>query len=277
MDIQLLVKEQNIAQENAKQLIEAFGAPFTEAGEILANYEKIIVTDESQIDVMAEAKKNRLALKKVRTTVENRRKELKEDSLRTGKAIDGVAKYIKDTIVPAEEYLEQQEKFAEIKESKRLAHLKESRTQALMQYTEYENTLVYELTTITEEQFEKLLSDLKTAKELQEAKDKAYEVEQKRLVAEKEAEDIRIRKENELLKAELDAKKAEEQEAARKEHDAIVADAKLALAPDREKLLAFVDSLDELEVPSATSVASRIREHLRISTAMYRKLIEEEM
>ena len=41
------------------------------------------------------------------------RKELKEESLRKGKAIDGVANIIKFLIEPVEKYLEDQEKFIE--------------------------------------------------------------------------------------------------------------------------------------------------------------------
>ena len=277
MNIELYIKEQNIAADNAKQLIAAFGAPFTQAGEILATYESIVVTDESQKDDMALAKTKRLALKKVRTTVENRRKELKEDSLRTGKAIDSVAKFIKDTIVPAENYLEQQEKFAELQEAKRAAALKELRTNELLKYTEYENTLIYPLVSMTQEQFDKVVSDLKAAKELQAAKEKAYEDDQKRIALEKEADGKRIRDENAKLKAELDAANAAQ---AKIDADKLAAEqsaAKAASAPGKVQLLAFVAELALMQVPTDTDVAKRIRTHIATSTEMYLKLINEQL
>ena len=210
--LQVVIEEQNIAKDNAKALIEAFGAPFTEAGDILATYKSIEVTDESQKDLMLEARTKRLALKKVRTTVENRRKELKEESLRTGKAIDGVAKYIKDNIQPAEDYLELQEKFAEIKESERKIKVKNERI-ALLTPLDV-NPFLYNLDTMQQEEFDKLLSELTKAKELHIAQEKAYADQLERERLEREAEDKKIREENARLKAEAeerDKKLAEEQ------------------------------------------------------------------
>ena len=39
--LQVILQEQNVPAEQAKSLIEAFGGPFEEAGEILANYQTI--------------------------------------------------------------------------------------------------------------------------------------------------------------------------------------------------------------------------------------------
>jgi hypothetical protein len=205
--LQTIVDKHDIAVDNAKALIEAFGAPFTEAGEILASYQNIEVTDASQTELMAEARTKRLALKKVRTTVENKRKALKEDSLRTGKAIDSVARLIKDTITPAEEYLEQQEKFAEIQEAKRQAELKNERIQLLQPYCDDYFSL--DLGAMSDDEFKLLLEQKKEAHQLRKAQEEAYEREQERIRAEKEAEEARIREENEILKKQLEAKEAE--------------------------------------------------------------------
>jgi hypothetical protein len=228
-DLQLILAEQNVAKENAKQLIEAFGAPFTEAGEILSTYKKIEVTDESQKDLMAEAREKRLTLKKIRTGVETKRKELKEDALRTGKAIDGVAKYIKDNIQPAEEYLELQEKFAEIKEAERAALLKAERIEILSKYTD--NLSVYNFDIMQQETFDTLLADLKGAyderieqeKQAQEAAEKArldeiarqeaIAAENAKLKAEAKAREMQLaieRKEAAAKQAEIDAAKEKE-------------------------------------------------------------------
>ena len=273
--IELIVKEQGIETSSLSTLAEAFGAPFTSAGEILSTYREIEVNDASQTELMKEAKTKRLALKKVRTTVENKRKDLKEESLRTGKAIDAVARYIKDQIVPAEDYLEQQEKFTELVEEKRLIAVKIERIELLTPYTD--NPSAYADPALTDDAFTELLNGLKATKELEEAKTLAYETEQRRIREEKEAEDARIREENVALKAELEAKQAEElqnQAAQKQEKDM---QAKLASAPDKEKLLAFISELEVLEVPTDTSVATRITAHIKTSIEMYRKLINEQL
>lgn len=207
-ELQKIVDDSNIAADRAKSLIEAFGAPFNEAGEILATYQDIVVTDESQVDAMKLARDNRLTLKKVRTTVENRRKELKEDSLRTGKAIDVVAKFIKDTIQPAESYLEEQEKFAELQEAKRILEKKNERIEALKPYCENPFSFEY-LGEMDDDEFAKLLKEQKEAYDLKKAQEEAYEREQQRILEEKEAEEARIREENEILRKQAQAREAE--------------------------------------------------------------------
>ncbi len=221
--IQLFLDTQDIAKANATQLIEAFGAPFTEAGLILETYKAIEVTDETQTDLMAIAKSKRLTLKKIRTTVENKRKELKEDSLRTGKAIDAVARYIRENIEPAEDYLELQEKFAEIKENERRLKLVTERREKLdkVQFDARD----YSLDTMTDAEFEKLLKDSTIDYELKLAQEQAYADQQAKILADKEADDARIRKENEILKQQAQVREAEiekEREEQRIVHEAEV-------------------------------------------------------
>lgn len=206
-EIQVIIDEQNLAKVNAEQLISAFGAPFTQAGEILAVYGEIKVTDESQTDLMAEAKSKRLTLKKIRTTVENKRKELKEDSLRTGKAIDGVARYIREHIQPAEDYLELQEKFIENKEAAARLQLIVERTDKISKLTD--NPRVYSLDTMTDDEFDKLLKELTDAYELRLAQEQAYADQQEKIRLDKEVEDARIREENEILKKQAEVREAE--------------------------------------------------------------------
>lgn len=108
-------------------------------------------------------REKRLALKKIRTSVENTRKELKEEHLRQGNAIQAVANYIKGEIETAENYLELQEKFAEIKKAERDAKIKADRMEKLMQYTD--DISVYNLDAMNDGQFEPLLSTLKSQHE----------------------------------------------------------------------------------------------------------------
>jgi hypothetical protein len=203
-ELQVILDEQNVPAENAKALLEAFGAPFTEAGEILAVYQDIKVTDESQTEDMAKAKEMRLSLKRVRTGVENTRKDLKDGYLKAGRAIDSVAKFVKETIQPAEEYLELQEKFLENKLAKEAAQLKADRIEKLSKYTD--DLSIYNFDTMREDAFDKLLSDLKQAHE---DKLKAEKEEADRIETERKAEEQRqkdIEEENERLKADAEAK-----------------------------------------------------------------------
>jgi hypothetical protein len=251
--LQVLVDKCNVTQEAGNQLIKAFGAPFTEVGEILADYRRddrgelivtdktIVVTDEDDTAAMKKAREVRLELKKVRTTVENKRKELKEDSLRTGKAIDGVAKYIKDNIQPVEEYLETQERFAEMKAAARAAELKQARIMKLQPICE--NPYVYSLDTMSDVDFEKLYAELHAAHTLKLEQAAAYEREQERIRAEKEAEDIRIREENELLRQQAAALEAEI--AKEREEQVVVQQAEIAAVRTEaeQKLLDGVNAL----------------------------------
>lgn len=213
-DLQTILVDQNIARENAKNLIEAFGAPFEEAGKILTDYKEIIVTEEDQFDLMNTARNKRLALKNVRIEVEKKRKELKEDSLKVGRAVDSVARFVRETIEPAEKYLEQQEKFAELRQAERATALKAKRVEQLMQYTK--DLSVYNLDHMTEEQFNTLVNTLK-------AQQGANIAEQKRILDEAEAkskaereDQERIRIENAKLKKEADEREAKALEERRK-------------------------------------------------------------
>lgn len=231
-----IAKEQGVSKSDIQKLAEAFGAPFEEAGEVLANYKNIEVTDESQTDLMAEAREKRLTLKKARTTVENNRKELKADIVKQGKAIDSVARYVKEEIQPAEEYLELQEKFADIKREKEAEALKAERTEKLMQYTD--DISVYNLDTMSQEQFETLHNNLKAQHE---DRLKAEAEAEKKAKEEAEAERKRqaeIEKENQRLKAEAEkaeAERAKEREAERKKQEKLEAERQKELKAEREK------------------------------------------
>lgn len=234
--LQVLLNEQGLEQDKSQAIVEAFGGPFDEAGEVLANYRDLEVTDESQVDLMKQAREKRLILKKARTTVETSRKALKEDIVKQGRAIDSVARFVKETIQPAEEWLEQQEKFAEVKEAERAAVLKAERVEQLSKYND--NLSIYNLDTMTEETFHTLFSELKQAHEAKIAAER--KIEEERLATEKAAaeEQERIRKENERLKAEAverEARLAEERETEAKKRAEERAEQDKILAAERAK------------------------------------------
>lgn len=203
-----ILNGQGVSDNNKRQLVEAFGGPFNEVGAILADYKSIVVTDISQSKEMAEAREKRLALKKARTTVENKRKELKEESLKTGRAIDAVARFVKDTIEPAEKYLEQQERFKELKEAAEMAERLAERTEKVAPFAD---PTLYNLGEMADEAFDTLLDSLKKQDEERIANEKAEAERIAKEEAEREAEQKRIIAENARLRAEAEAKiKAEE-------------------------------------------------------------------
>lgn len=206
--LQIILSEQNVAKENAELLLKAFGAPFEEAGRILAEHKTIVVTKEDDFALMAEARSKRLALKDIRIGVEKKRKELKEDSLRTGKAIDSVAKFVKEIIEPAEEYLEQQEKFAEIKQAERAAKVKAERISELSKYMS-DPASYYRLDDMTDEQYDEALQSAKSVYDIKQAEIK--KAEDDRISKEKAdlEEQERVRIENAKLKKEAEDREAE--------------------------------------------------------------------
>jgi hypothetical protein len=166
--------------------------------------EQLVVTDVSQTAEMKMAREARLALREIRISADKMRKELKEDSLRYGKAVQGVYNLIEYMIVPIEKHLEQQEKFKEIQDAKRKEQLRQQRMQTLEPYREFVPVYI-DLANMTDEDFDKTLNGaILLFKDKQEAEKR---VEEQRLAKEKaEAEEReRIKLENQRLKAEQEA------------------------------------------------------------------------
>lgn len=220
-ELAVILDEQGVSPENQKTLVEAFGGPFTEVGDILVNFDRdektgelivgekaIRVTSVDQKEDMLKAKEQRLALKRARTTVENKRKELKEESLKTGRAIDAVAKFVKTTIEPAEKYLETQEKFAELKAAAEKAERLAARTSAISKFTD---PGMYNLNDMEEESFQQLLIKLEKeaadAAEAERARLAQIEADQK---AERERQ-LKIQEENDRLQREAKERAAAEE------------------------------------------------------------------
>lgn len=117
--LEVIVKESQLEPTKAQYILENFKNYFELAAEWEAKAKTLIVTDASQKAEMEMARTGRLFLREKRIAVENSRKKLKEQSLREGKAIDGIANVLKALIEPIEEHLERQEKFIEIKQKEK--------------------------------------------------------------------------------------------------------------------------------------------------------------
>jgi len=114
-NLQIMVKESGLDQTKANFILKKFQDYFNIASEWEDKSKTIVVTSEDQKVEMQIARVGRLFLREKRIKIEKSRKELKEQSLREGKAIDGISNVLKSLIEPIEEYLEKQEKFAEFK------------------------------------------------------------------------------------------------------------------------------------------------------------------
>lgn len=161
--------------------------------------------------VMASARRLRLDIAKVRTETERVRKAEKEESLRCGKAIDGVANILKWAIMEKEKRLQEIEDTAERMEKARLDHIRAQRMELVEPYLDGES-VAHDLASLADDVWEAYLSLKKQRHQERleaEALAKARAEEKARAEAE---ERERIRQENARLKAE-----AEERERLAKE------------------------------------------------------------
>lgn len=91
----------------------------------------LVVTDESQTDLMKASKVARLALVKVRTSAKKKKDELKAEALAYNKAVQETYNFIESEIKGLEEHLKANECFVEIQEEKRLNAIAEPRAEAI--------------------------------------------------------------------------------------------------------------------------------------------------
>jgi hypothetical protein len=125
----------------------------------------IVVTDDSQVDLMQQAREGRLLLKAKRVEIEKTRKRLKEQSLLEGRFIDSLAKRLFAIIEPAEEHLELQEKHTEIKEQLRKSKLKAERLELLTPYLHFLDLTQFDLSTMSDVAFNTILNGAKVSLE----------------------------------------------------------------------------------------------------------------
>lgn len=209
-----VVESSGVESSTAIALRDAFMPLFEKAEEWKAKAENLVVTDVSQVEEMRQAREARLALKDIRVSADKVRKALKEDSLRYGRAVQGVYNVIEYLIVPIEKHLQDQENFAVVAEAKRKAELSESRIaeierEGLSSFIPFGITMLGDL---SEEDYGKMITGARLqliAKQEQDRKD-----EEERIAREKaEAEEReRVRLENESLRAQAEATRKEMEE-----------------------------------------------------------------
>ena len=197
---------------------------------------------------VAEAKELSKSLAKTRTNLEKTRKEVKQVHWDRGVAVDNLAKEVGAPILKLEAKMDAIAEYFERKEAARITGLKTARETEMRQYTSTPE--LYTVEKMAEDEYKNLLVGLKLSFEARQAAAKA------------EAERIaNLNAENARLKAAADAaaKTAADAQAelnrvenARLETLRIaVADKRKAnRAPDKEKVEAFLQAVEALELPN---------------------------
>lgn len=231
-----------------------------------AKADEIVVTDRSQVALMAQAKSLRLELRSERLRLEELRKSLKAEAQAEITAIDGKARDDRRRIEALEAHFQEQEDFAFHQEQHRLTKRLEQRIELLTPYMD-EPSRVFGLRDMADDIFDGVLADAKVAFEnalevqrLAKIEAEAKEAETKRLREENERlEDERLKAAHQLTEERI-RREALEQKAAdalkQQERDQQAeTDRKMAAeaAPDKEKLLSFITGLRTIVLPNVTT------------------------
>jgi hypothetical protein len=206
------IKQYELSENKASQLESTFLPMLDMLKPMEEDFNSIISDAENGIDedITARAKRLRLDISKVRIETEKKRKAEKNESLRLGKAIDGIANVVKYAVSSKEEKLKEIETHLERIETERVLAIGGKRRELVYDYIEDKDSInVSVLAKMEDDVFDAYLSTKKAAFE------NALAEENKRIEAaikaqrEREAEEERIIKENARLKAEAEKEKAE--------------------------------------------------------------------
>lgn len=202
----VLVTPQEVAPATAQTLEAGFHEHFANAESLRRRALAVTVKDADDREGMKEAREVRLQLRAVRVAAEKTRKSMKEESLRTGKAIDGLYNLLAYAVEPLEKDLTEKEEFALRERERQRQELRDARS---VQLAGLSYSTPVDLADLTEEQFAGILQDAKDLNDLRIARER--KAEEERIAAAKAAEEERerVRIENERLKAEAAAREAE--------------------------------------------------------------------
>lgn len=249
--LEKIVSNSGLDKSKSDYLLEKFADATALAESWAQKAKEIVVTDESQTDLMKSAREGRLLLKDKRVEIEKTRKSLKEASLKEGRAIDDIAKALTALIAPTEEYLQLQEDFVKIKEKQRTMQLHGIRIHELIQYVDAsELSSSLELGYMPESQFQAMLTGYKVTYEKRIADEK--KAEEERIAQQKADEEAREaqRIENERLKKEADEREkqfAAERKAAQEKADKERAELEAKAKEEREKAAAEAKKQKEIQ------------------------------
>lgn len=180
-----VINDSGLEKIEVDSIMSRFGSYENIVSEWDEKARSIVVKNKDQLTEMAMAKEARKKFSQMRIDIEKARKEMKEQSLRKGQAIDSVARYLTSLVKPIEDYLKEQENFIEIQEANRLEVLRiEEEKKVEEERITKEKSDIEEQKRIIKENRKLKIEALRQKKEIDKAEKKFEEVE-KLLVAEK--------------------------------------------------------------------------------------------
>ena len=248
-----------------------------------SEYLPILVQDHTDKEHASKAREARLIVKDHRVNVEKMRKFLKEDSLKFGKAVDAEAKRITVQLDEIETHLQTQEdivyKYQQRLEAEARAKAeqerieKEKSLEVARQALEVEKQKIEAARQALEVEKRKIEIEKQRQLELEKAK---QEAERQAIEAEKRKIEIEKQRQIELENAKQEAAKRaiaeteqrlkrEAEEKQRLEREKIEREAieieeqkrREANAPDKEKLIAFVGTINNIKLPEVKGVEAQ--------------------
>ncbi len=276
-DLPAIIEESGIETNEAITIRSNFDAFLAEIGGWKEKAYAINITSPEQKSEIAEAKKALKIVSRLRLDMEQRRKDLKNSALRRGQLIDGIAKYGQGLIAPIEDHLEKNAKFVENLEKEALAKKIADRKTALLQYVL--DISGYNLEEMSDQTFNELLVLAKTNFENKKLEAEKLEKERKEKEEATRIENERIRLENEKLRIENEKKDAENKKLEdeikekkrleterieRERNEKIEAEAArlkaekdARMAPDKDKLFVFAETIKNIVGPQDLSVEAQ--------------------
>jgi len=270
---------QVIEKSKAKQIKATFEPMVKMLAEFEEVYNSVISEADQEItqEITIKAKRLRIDIAHIRIDAEKVRKEQKEEYLRAGKAIDGVANILKWAIQDKENKLKDIEDHFENQERGRFERLQSERAAKLYVYVE--DAHERKLAEMDEDVWIAYFNAKKKDHQDRIAAEQKAEIDRIAKEKEEEAERERIRIENEKLKNEAKKREAEAKKE-RERHQKIQAkldmEAKESRLKHEAQLRIEADKREKLEDEiKAKNEAERI-ESERIETERVKKLKEEE-
>lgn len=258
-----MIVDNNVDHRRGMAVLSDFAPLLRQAQEMIAESSTIVVTDPTQVSLMERAAEHRNAIRKVRTATEKVRVDLKSESLRTGKMIDGMANIVKGLCEQEEARLQEQADYARNIEKARMQAIAAERSAALQ--TLGCDPSAFQLDLMSEAAFEQLLAGQRLAK--QQREEAARKAEEERIA--KEQAD---REERERIKAENERLRREAQE--REEKERTERAAREAEEARRAKEQAEKDAQARAEREAAEAAARAERERLEAEARKEREARE---
>lgn len=192
-------------------------------------YNSIVSESEITEEVSKRARELRIGIGKIRIATEKERKEQKDESLREGKAIDGVSNILKWAITDKENILREIENHQILLEKKRLNELQKEREIEIAPYLE--NASEIALHDMEQDVWAAYLYAKKKHFKDKRKAEKDAEAKRKKDEREFKAEQKRVREENEKLRA--DNERQEKEAEAEREKQKVLEDKRIAIENER--------------------------------------------